>query len=201
MKLLYSTTSPYARLVRIALAEKGVSDVEYALTDPWQDKAELIEANPSARVPALVLQNGLALTDSLLILMWLETVYPRHSLLGEDASTTLSRTGVAMGAIDAAAAIIIGRKALATFDESPVGLRRRRSIIQALSSLESNPPVWRGSEPCLAAIATIVLLDYIRFRFSGTDWVPKTPSLDALAAQLQGRASFQSTRPREMPVA
>jgi glutathione S-transferase len=34
MKLFYSTTSPYARLVRIALREKGLSGFEERLTDP-----------------------------------------------------------------------------------------------------------------------------------------------------------------------
>ena len=36
MKLFYSTTSPYSRVVRIALAEKGLSQVEGVLTDPWR---------------------------------------------------------------------------------------------------------------------------------------------------------------------
>ena len=44
MKLFYSTTSPYSRVVRIALAEKGLSQVEGVLTDPWKDSAALLAA-------------------------------------------------------------------------------------------------------------------------------------------------------------
>lgn len=201
MKLLYSTTSPYARVVRIALAEKGFTQVEGVLTDPWKDGADLLATNPSARVPALQLDCGRSLTESLLIVMWLETQKPAPSLLGADASGVISKAGVAMGAIDAAAAVIIGRKMTdASFDESPVGLRRRRSVIAALSRLEAEPPaVSDDGVPDLAVIATVVLLDYVRFRFTGASWMPPTPRLDHLAEQLRSRPSFADTAPRDMP--
>ena len=44
MRLFYSTTSPYARVVRVALAEKGIVDVDRRLTDPWNDEPELLAA-------------------------------------------------------------------------------------------------------------------------------------------------------------
>jgi hypothetical protein len=61
-------------------------------------------------VPTLVLDDGRVLTESLLILMWLENRYTANSLLGGDPSAVLSKVGIAMGGVDAAAAIIIGRK-------------------------------------------------------------------------------------------
>lgn len=202
MKLFYSTTSPYSRVVRIALAEKGLSQVEGVLTDPWKDAAPLLAANPSARVPALQLDSGRSITESLLIVMWLETQKPVPSLLGTDASAVMSKAGVAMGAVDAAAAVIIGRKMTdASFDESPVGLRRRRSVIQALSQLEGDPPAWVGDIPDLAVIATVVLVDYVRFRFPTAAWVPATPRLDHLVEQLRSRPSFADSAPRDMPPA
>jgi glutathione S-transferase len=201
MKLFYSTTSPYARLVRIALLEKGLSGFEGRLTDPWQDAPDLLEANPCARVPALVSNDGQALTESLLILMWLESRYPANSLLGGDPSAILSKAGIAMGGVDAAAAIIIGRKMTdASFDESPVGLRRRRSVVNALLRLEAEPPaIDDDAPPSLAVIASIVLVDYVRFRFASAAWLPKIPHLDALSSRLRSRRSFEQTLPRDMP--
>jgi glutathione S-transferase len=200
MRLFYSTTSPYARIARVALAEKGIDDVDRRLTDPWNDEAELLEANPSARVPALALDSGLPLTESLLIVLWLETQRPVPSLLGDDPSRVLSQAGVAMGAIDAAAAIIIGRKMTdAGFDESPVGLRRRRSVILALTRLEADPPRSRNGTADLAVIATVVAVDYVRFRFPTAPWLPPLPRLDALAAKARERPSFATTMPRAMP--
>lgn len=199
MKLYFSTTSPYARIARVALAEKGLKGLERRLTDPWKDEPGLLEANPSARVPALVLDDGKPLTESLLIVMWLEARHPLPSLLGADPDLVLSKAGVAMGAIDAAAAVIIGRKMTdASFDESPVGLRRRRSVINAMLRLEADPPTYDGGAPSLAVITAVVALDYLRFRFPAAPWLPPLPRLDALAERARARPSFAETMPRDM---
>ena len=200
MHLFYSTTSPYARIARVALAEKGLAEIEGRLTDPWDDEADLLAANPSARVPALVLDSALPLTESLLIVLWLETQRPTPSLLGADPARVLSKAGVAMGAIDAGAAIIIGRKMTdAGFDESPVGLRRRRTVINALQRLEADPPAAAAGTTDLALITGVVALDYMRFRFPQASWLPPLPRLDALAARAHERSSFAATMPRDMP--
>ena len=201
MRLYFSTTSPYARIARIALAEKGVADLERMLTDPWNDEPGLLAANPSARVPALVLDSGLPLTESLLIVLWLETQRPQPSLLGRAPDRAISNAGVAMGAIDAAAAIIISRRIDPNFDESPVGLRRRRSVIKALERLDADPPMLDGDIADLAAITAVVLIDYIRFRFAAAPWLPPVARLDALAARAHERPSFATTKPRDMPKA
>lgn len=129
MKLLMNNTSPYTRVARIALWEKGLGDIETRIVDPWEDTPELVAANPSARVPTLVLDDGQVLTESLLIVLWLERARPEPSLLGGDPIGTVARAGVAMGVIDAAAHTIISRRIAGPgFDDSPVGLRRRRSM-------------------------------------------------------------------------
>ncbi len=201
MRLFFSTTSPYARVARIALAEKGLDTVEGTLTDPWHDAPALLAANPSARVPALLLDSGLPITESLLIVLWLETQRPQPSLLGAQPDQAISRAGVAIGAIDAAAAIIISRRIDPGFDESPLGLRRRRSVVAALERLEADPPALgdRDATADLGVIAAVTLLDYIRFRFAAATWVPATPRLDALASRARERPSFASTLPRDMP--
>lgn len=202
MKLYFSTTSPYARLARVALAEKGCAEIAGLLTDPWHDDPGLLDANPSARVPALLLDSGQRLTESLLIVLWLETQRPTPTLLAGDPAGVISMAGLAMGVVDAAAAVIIGRKMTdASFDESPVGLRRRRSIVKGLSRLESDPPRLGNGTADLSVIAAVVAVDYLRFRFPQAAWLPAIPRLDALAAQARMRPSFGSTMPREMPPA
>lgn len=198
MRLYFSTTSPYARIARVALVEKGIT-FDRALTDPWNDAPELLAANPSARVPALLLDSGLPVSESLLIVLWLETQRPQPSLLGGRPDRVVSLAGVAMGAIDAAAAIIISRRIDAAFDESPVGLRRRRSVVGALQRLEADPPELGDGAADLAVITAVVLRDYIGFRFATAPWVPATPRLDALAALARRRPSFAETLPRDMP--
>jgi glutathione S-transferase len=197
MQLFINTTSPYARIARIALAEKGYADVATEIVDPWADAPRLLEVNSAARVPALVTDDGRVLTESLLIVLWLESQRPEPSLLGEDPGGAISRAGVAMGVIDAAVHTLIGRKSTdASFDEAPVGLRRRRSMVNGLLRLEADPPRLRSGTPDLAAIATVVAIDYVRFRFAGAAWMPAIAQLDALAAQLRTRSSFETSRPR-----
>lgn len=104
MKLFYGLGSPYARIVRIALLELGldsqVEKQEVTLRDP---KSALLPYNPVGRVPTLQLDDGTVLTESLLILSYLDTQHGGLPLLprdGSDGWMTLSRLGTAMGLID-----------------------------------------------------------------------------------------------------
>ena len=75
MQLLANTTSPFVRIARICLIEKGV-EVEPTLVDPWADDARLRAANAATRVPTLLLDDGTPLSESLLIAQWLEATRP-----------------------------------------------------------------------------------------------------------------------------
>ena len=212
MQLLANTSSPYVRIARVAMIEKGL-DVEPTLVDPWADDARLRAANAATRVPTLLLDDGTPLAESLLIVQWLEVARPAPawpSLTGRDAATAagvLSRAGIALGAIDAAVHTIITRKVTAPvlFDETPVGLRRRRTMVEGLQRLEALAPVLGGAKPgasssstapTLDAICAVVLFDYQQLRFADQPWLPKTPGLKALAEGLRQRPSFASTMPR-----
>ena len=108
MRILTNTTSPYARIARIALAEKGFDLSGTQIVNPWSDDAGLLKLNPASRVPTLELDSGVPLTESLLIVAWLERKIPKPSLLDGDADYIISRAGVAMGVIDAMANIVTG---------------------------------------------------------------------------------------------
>ena len=197
MKLLINTTSPYTRIARIALAEKGHADVAAEVVDPWGDTPALLDVNPSARVPTLMTDDGRPLTESLLIVLWLENQRPNPSLLGGDPTGVVSRAGIAMGVIDAAVHTLIGRKITdASFDTAPVGLRRRRTMAEGMARLEADAPAYASGTPTLDAIAAVIALDYLDFRFAQAAWLPPLPSLRALAALLASRASFETSRPR-----
>jgi glutathione S-transferase len=196
MHLLINTTSPYTRIARIALAEKGFAGVTTEVVDPWGDTPKLLQANSAGRVPTLITDDGRALTESLLIVLWLEHRRPEPSLLGVDATRAVERAGIAMGVIDAAVHTLIGRKVTdGGFDEAPVGLRRRRSMIDGMSRLEADAPGWAGGTPPIDAVAAVVALDYIDFRFPAAPWLPALPRLRALAARLAPRPSFAASRP------
>ena len=207
MQLLANATSPFVRIARISMIEKGL-EIEPTLVDPWADDARLRAANAATRVPTLVLDDGTPLAESLLIVQWLEATRPAPdwpSLFGGQPAAmvgVLSRAGIALGAIDASVHTIITRKVTAPvlFDETPVGLRRRRSMVEGMQRLEAQAPALAGERPgatppTLDAICAVVLYDYQHFRYGEQPWMPATPGLRALAEALRQRASFARTMP------
>ena len=202
MQLLANTTSPFVRIARTALIEKGL-DIEPTLVDPWADDPRLRAANSATRVPTLVLDDGTPLTEALLIVQWLEATRPAPdwpSLIGPAATAAgvLSRAGIAMGAIEASVVTIITRKvtAPALFDDTPVGLRRRRSMVEGMERLEAQADdIARTGNPTLDAITAVTLHDYQQLRYADQPWLPKTPRLQALAEAWRTRESFCKTMP------
>ncbi len=204
MQLLANTTSPSVRIARVALIEKGF-EIEPTLVDPWADDARLRTANPSTRVPTLVLDDGTPLTECLLIVQWLEATRPAPqwpSLLGADPAGVLSRAGLAVGALEASVHTIISRKVTAPvlFDETPVGLRRRRTMAESMERLEAQADVLAGAAPGTTAptldqICAVTLHDYQKMRFGDQAWLPATPRLAALAEAVRQRPSFARTVP------
>jgi glutathione S-transferase len=73
MQLYISPGSPYARIVRIVVIEKNLSDkVEVIAAKTRTTDSPYYQINPSGRVPHLVCDDGLALEDSGLISSYLD---------------------------------------------------------------------------------------------------------------------------------
>jgi glutathione S-transferase len=85
-RLFYSAGSPYARICRMALREGGlaarVEEAETTLRDP---SAPVLPHSPVGRVPALVLEDGTTLTETTLVLGWLDRLGSRPAMLPSDA--------------------------------------------------------------------------------------------------------------------
>ncbi|MFN4041985.1 MAG: glutathione S-transferase family protein [Brevundimonas sp.] len=88
MKLYTSQRAPNPRRVRWVLAEKGVTDVEIVEIDimagehrapAYRDKVGV------PHVPALELDDGTCVTESIAICRYLEALYPEPNLFGHDA--------------------------------------------------------------------------------------------------------------------
>ncbi|MBK1657207.1 glutathione S-transferase family protein [Paracraurococcus ruber] len=196
MRILSNTTSPYARIARIALAEKGFDLSGTRMLNPWADDAEMLGLNPASRVPTIITDAGLPITESLLILLWLERKVPEPSLLDGPLDRIVSQAGRAMGVIDAMVAIMIGVLQMDPhWGETRVGLRRRRSIVTGLRALDADPPGHAGGVPDIAVLTTVVALDYLRLRFPDAHWVEPLPALDALRAKVGDRPAYAATRP------
>ena len=88
MKLYTSDRAPNPRRVRWVLAEKGVEDVELVPIDIMvgdHRKPEYRERVGVPHVPALELDDGTTISESVAIGRYLESLYPEPNLFGRDA--------------------------------------------------------------------------------------------------------------------
>jgi len=87
MKLYDGGKAPNPRRVRIFLAEKGITvPIEPVDISTQQHKSEAFTAvNPLQRLPALVLDDGTVLTESIAICRYFEALQPQPALFGTGA--------------------------------------------------------------------------------------------------------------------
>jgi glutathione S-transferase len=87
MKLYDGGRAPNPRRVRIFLAEKGITiATEQVDLGGLQQKSEAFTAiNPMQRVPALVLDDGTVITESIAICRYFEALHPDPPLFGRGA--------------------------------------------------------------------------------------------------------------------
>lgn len=89
MKLYTSHRAPNPRRVRWVMAEKGVENVEIVEVDLLAGEHRTPDYRAKfgvPHVPALELDDGSCLTESLAICRYLEALYPEPNLFGRDAA-------------------------------------------------------------------------------------------------------------------
>src|SRR3990167_924858 len=113
MKLFSTVGSPYARKVRIVLAEKRI-DCEIIMLASLSDPDSPLPAhNPLGKVPTLVLDDGSSLYDSPVIAEYLDSRTPVAHLIPQASRIEVKRwEALADGMCDAPVAIVMeGRRA------------------------------------------------------------------------------------------
>jgi len=200
MKLFASLTSPYARKIRIILAEKRLP-FELVVDSPWEANTRVPEVNPLGKVPALVTDDGEVFFDSPVIAGYLETLNAAPALLPEDpleAVRVRQLEALADGITDAAVATVLeGRRPEAQRSETEVA-RQIDKIERSLAELErrANGRQWlHGNALSLGDIAAGSALAYLDLRRPEFDWRAQHPLLATLAERLFARESFAATKP------
>jgi len=88
MKLYTSQRAPNPRRVRWFMAEKGIDDLEVVEVDLLagaHKTPEYLAEVGVANSPALILDDGTALTESIAICRYLESLHPEPNMFGRDA--------------------------------------------------------------------------------------------------------------------
>jgi len=196
MELYTSPTSPYARLVRVTLAEKQLDErVTHRFVDPWASPPELLAVNPTCRVPTLVTTSGHVLTEASVIVLFLERRYPEPRLIPRDAVEPVhARLGLALGCLDCGAGVIGERR----YGDPGTALARRRAdaLQLAVEGVAATVESERTGDPDLGDLAAAVALDWVAFRFADeVQWPARFPAVAVWLERLRERRSFSETTP------
>ncbi|MBL8446620.1 MAG: glutathione S-transferase [Zoogloeaceae bacterium] len=199
MKLIASLTSPYARKIRVILAEKQLP-YELVVDIPWNADTHVPDYNPLGKVPALEADDGRVWFDSPVVAGYLDTLAgpPLIPLATMDALTVRQTEALADGIIDAAVAHFLEAKRPPAQQDGAGLSRQMDKVARGLAALEVRAlrsEGLAGETLTLGDVAAGCALGYLDFRFAGLDWRASCPTLAALARRLFARPSFATTVP------
>ncbi|NNL85217.1 MAG: glutathione S-transferase family protein, partial [Myxococcales bacterium] len=173
MRLYTIPLAPNPSKLMIYLAEKGIEieQVFVNLVKGEHRSAEHLARNPLGSLPVLELDDGGFLTESLVIMEYLEELHPEPVMIGETPAER-ARVRRLERIADLSVLLPIARIVHAT--RSPIGLpaseeaaqRARRGLPEALSVLETSlaeNPFVAGPEPSIADCTLFAGLNFGRF--------------------------------------
>jgi glutathione S-transferase len=199
-KLISATPSPYARKVRIALAEKQIP-FELITEVPWDRTTATPQHNPLEKLPILILADGSSIYESSFILQYLELKHPETPLLPADVDGMIAARRfevLADGVCDAFVLSFFERMRPEAMQSPEWIARQRRKIdggVAEMARLIGDREFAVGDQFGLGDIAVGTALGYLSVRFPEFEWRRLYPNLAAFCGRMEGRASFEGSIP------
>ena len=200
MKLITSLTSPYGRKVRVVLLEKKIP-FHLQVENPWLPGSPVSSFNPLGKVPVLVMEDGVSVFDSRVIVEYLDHVSPVAHLIPGEPKSRMSVRGIealADGVTDAAVAVYLEKKRAPEQQSADWLTLQEKTLfrgLEALSEALGEKPWYLGNSMTLADVACGCTLGYLGLRFPEISWRTAHPNLAKLFDKLMTRASFKETVP------
>ena len=200
LKLISATPSPYARKVRITLAEKGIP-FELLTEVPWDSTTATPKHNPLEKLPVLLLEDGGSVYESRFILEWIEAKYPTPAMLPEDIDARLFARKVEVvvdGVCDACVALFWERHRDPDKQSAEWKARQLRKVdggMRALAGWAGEKEFVLGDRFGLADVATGTVCRYLDVRFPEYPWRQTHPTLSDYSDRIEQRPSFAGSVP------
>jgi glutathione S-transferase len=198
MILRSAPPSPFGRKIKIAAALLGLSsEITVVTTDTVNPGDPIRSENPLGKIPALVLEDGMVIYDSRVILEYLDTKAGGGRIIPSDSMERIKAQtlhALADGIMDAAILQIyeVRWRDAAKHDQKWLD-HQAGKVSRALAYLEATPPSLTG-QIHVGLIAVACALGYLDLRFKG-EWRASYPKLvgwlDAFATKVP---SFEATR-------
>jgi glutathione S-transferase len=199
MKLYVTFTSPYARLARILVLEKGLQDrVEVIAAQTRAAGSPYYGINPSGRVPYLVDDAGLGMEDSQVICAYLDNLdgKPRLHRPASEQDWAYGRLEARARSLCDGIAVWVREMSRPAGERSPTTLAHEATRGQRVANLfedEVLRPLLQ-EPPTMAHLVLAAALDFAQNRGFG-DLTEGRPQLAAWLARLHGLPSLQATAP------
>jgi glutathione S-transferase len=199
MKLYVTLTSPYSRLARIMVLEKGLEDrVEIIAAKTRAKDSPYYQINPSGRVPYLIDESGVGMEDSQLICAYLDSLdgKPRFHDARRQTDWAYQRVEFAARNLCEGICVWVREMARPENERSPTTLAHEKSRAQRVAdAFEQHvaSPLMQGA-PSMAHLILAVALDVAAKRGFG-DLTTGRPQLAAWMRQMAERPSIQRTAP------
>lgn len=196
MILIGQYDSPFVRRVGIALTLYALP-FEHCPWSVFGDADRLAQVNPLIRVPTLVLDDGFALTDSHMILDYLDSLVPNPMFprTEPDRHRVLKVAALGTGLADKAVSLFYERR-LHDVTSDLWETRCRRQIGSVLAALEADrtnrPGPWWFENLTHADIAVACALRFASEALPGVIDPATTPHLHAACARLEETSAFQT---------
>lgn len=198
MKCYMTGNSPYARKIRVAAIESGLSDEVEWVTLTREERAELVPAmNPLGKVPVAVLESGQVLLDSPVICAYVDSLNKGPKLIPESgderwAVLTLEALGDGLGE----AVIGVSQEAQKPDDKRTQGVvdRQAGKANSGLAALDKQAGDF-NEPPLMGEISVACALGYMEYRDVVPGWRENYPTLSGWYANILKRQSFILSTP------
>ena len=197
MILRSAPASPFGRKVKLAAAILGLSDrIEVTLTDTNDTSDPIRQQNPLGKIPTLVLEDGMTLFDSRVIVEYLDHLAGGGNIIPNGAARfpVLRMAALADGIAEAVLLQVYEAryrpedKRVDAWVELQAG-----KVARGMAALEAAPPAI-GAMPDAGAIGVACALGYQDLR-QGGEWRAAHPKLVAWLDEFSARVpAFEATR-------
>ena len=206
--LISATPSPFARMNRIALMEKGIP-FELRNEIPWHvDETETPKHNPLEKLPIMLFDDGREpVYDSAYIQEYIVQKYADKApkLITGDLDQDLRARQIltlSEGVLDAFVLVFFESSRESDKQSEAWMSRQQRKIdggMRAFEELAKNRPSGSdyliGDQLTIADIAVVCAVAQIDFGKLREGWQGKYPHLQAYSGKLEERETFKSTTP------
>jgi glutathione S-transferase len=199
MKLYVTPGSPYARMAKIVVLEKGLSDrVETLVAKTRTADSPYYRINPSGRVPYLVRDDGVGMEESALICDYLDHADGKPAFgwpEGRDTWEARRLEALARSLLDGLS--VWGREILRPESERSPGVieheKERARRMADVWEAQMDSPFLRGALNMIQLTLACAL--GLEARNPGLRWRAGRPKLSAWFDSIAARPSFAATVP------